>query len=96
MHSIQGDIRAVTEGDREVIYAEINKHPLRKLDPHQADQGMSFEVWVATTEAATQLWLDLQVHVDRLGGSLQRHECYHDDPAVNRPCVILERYPPEG
>lgn len=76
--------------DGSPVVAEINKYVLWRLVTGQID-AFTFEAWVNTSNDKTALFNDLKPFVDAYGGSIDWHECTHDEPDP-RPCEIEETY----
>jgi len=57
------------------------------------DTVFMFESWVLTMMDKDMLFNDLKPFVDTHGGSIDWHDCCHDEePSMQRPCVIAETY----
>lgn len=93
-YSVRGSI--LTVDGVPIIIAAINAYPLWRLltADSQDDAGndvFTFEAWVNVEADKTALFADLKPYVDTWGGSIDWHECSHDE-ATARPCVISETY----
>lgn len=88
-YSIRGAIRTI-DGEA-LIVATINNYTLWRLDTSSVDGTFTFEVWVNTSTDKTALFDDLKPFVNTWGGSIDWHECSHDE-ATPKPCAISETY----
>lgn len=92
-YSVRGLVPIADGND---IVATINSYTLWRLvtQDSQDEQGgdlFTFEAWVNTEADKTTLFNDLKPFVDIHGGSIDWHECTHDE-LVSRPCIISETY----
>lgn len=83
--------------DGSAIVATINSYTLWRLvtQDSQDEQGsdiFTFEAWVNALADKTSMFNDLKPFVDTHGGSIDWHECTHDE-ANPQPCVLAGVYP---
>lgn len=95
--SIRGNLKTKTQADKEVVVSDINKYLLWKLDTQEViddetgESSLVFEAWVENESDESKLFADMKRHADKHKGSIDRHECSHDEQ-YKKPCVIAEEY----
>lgn len=93
-YSIRGNIFLE---NAENIVAVINKYSLWKLITSMEKDEVSnsnvflFEVWVKKNDDKNNLFNELKQFVNTSGGSIDWHECSHDED-IRQPCEIAEIY----
>lgn len=89
-YSIRGNLRN-TEGDT-VIPLLQSFIAWRLTMENDWDTGtFQFEIWLAEDADRSSLFQTLKASVNLFGGSIDWHECTHDQQA-KQPCVIAETY----
>jgi len=94
--AIRGSLRVQLQTDKDQILQDINQYPLWKLNAtdSQDEAGISvfvFELWLENNTDEVALWEQVKTHCNTFGGTVDRHDCTHDEPSP-RPCVIAETY----
>jgi hypothetical protein len=91
IYSIRGSINTVDGTD---ILNTINQYEQWKpLVSSVEDSVFMFEAWVLTMMDQETLFNELKPFVDTHTGSIDWHECCHDEPKeMQHPCVIAETY----
>ena len=88
-YSIRGIIHTV---DGSGAVALINQYVLWRLVTAETNNGdFTFEVWLNSEADKTALFNNLKTFVDTYTGSIDWHECTHDE-VISSPCVIVETY----
>jgi hypothetical protein len=92
-YSIKGNFK--TKDDATVINI-INQFFIYKLAPQKTTDEVGnplfiFEAWLPNLLDKNNLYNQLKLKVDELGGSVSWHECTHDED-YPQPCVLIEEY----
>jgi hypothetical protein len=88
-YSIRGQL-PITDGSQ--VVSVINTYVLWRLITDQTEE-FNFEVWLNTSTDKDSLFNQLKPFVDQNTGSIDWHECCHDEPPeMQHPCVISEEY----
>lgn len=88
-YSIRGSIHIA---DGSSVVALINQYVLWRLVTAETVNGyFTFEAWLNNEIDKTSLFNNLKPSVDTYTGSIDWHECTHDE-IVSYPCVIAETY----
>jgi hypothetical protein len=92
-YSIRGNLNM---SDGSAVVGVINKYPLWRLitsqstDPNNVNT-FSFEAWVNTDTDKNGMFNDLKPIVDASTGSIDWHNCTHDEP-IPQSCTVVETY----
>jgi hypothetical protein len=86
-YSIRGTLNT---SDGSAVVSLINQYVLWRLVTNQSDT-FTFEAWVNTEADKNSLFAALKTHVDTNTGSIDWHQCTHDEPQP-QPCSIAETY----
>lgn len=94
--SIRGQLKITLESDKESITQIINNYTIYSQSSFDGEDVNGeplyfFEVLLNTQDESDKLWQDLLPKVDVFTGTLDRHQCSHDE-SVPRPCIISETY----
>jgi hypothetical protein len=92
-YSIIGNLK--TSDDMSIINM-IHPFFVYKLDPKKGTDEVgnpvfNFEAWLPNMTDKNNLYNQLKLKVDELGGSVSWHECTHDED-YPQPCVLIEEY----
>lgn len=86
-YSIRGSLNT-TDGTG--IVNTINNYSLWRFVTG-TNETFTFEAWVNSEIEKNALFASLKPYVDTLTGSIDWHECSHDE-TTQQPCVIAETY----
>lgn len=87
-YSIRGSLNTA---DGSAVVGIINQYTLWRFITEIYTDVFTFEAWVNTSSDKTALWNQLIPQVDLNTGSIDWHECTHDEQPP-QPCVIAGTY----
>jgi hypothetical protein len=87
-YSIRGNIHT---SDGSNIVDLLNDFTLWRLVTSESEGTFTFEAWLNNESDKTTLFNALKPSVDTHTGSIDWHECTHDEE-VHQACVIAETY----